>query len=89
MLTPFLALMSSMFQPPETFVHVVFTELSSRTFTDAFQWDPPRKKPKFLHLHLKHEWLSHGENRAATLLQRLCTNFRSVHALAGLREAGL
>lgn len=88
MLTPFLALVSSTPQPAETFVHMVFTESSSRTFIDAFLLDTPRKKSTFLHLHPKCERLSHRENTAATMLQRSCTTFGSVRALAGLREAG-
>lgn len=92
MLTPFLALVSSMPQPAETFVRMVFMESSSRTFIDAFLasifLDTPRKKSTFLHLHPKCERLSHRENTAATMLQRSCTTFGSVRALAGLREAG-
>lgn len=40
-------------------------------------------------MHLKLELLICKENILATLLQRLCTTFRSVHTLACLREAGL
>lgn len=71
MVTPFLALVPSMLQPPETFVGVVFTELSSRTFLDAFLWDPPRKKSTFLHLHLKQAQL-----KSSSLATRVMHNLQ-------------
>lgn len=71
MLTPFLALVSSMLQPPETFVHVVFTELSSRTFTGAFLWDPPRKNPTFLHLHPAKSQGEQSSNLTAKVMNNL------------------
>lgn len=71
-------------------MHKVFMEeLFRGTLIPVFLWDTARKKSPFLCIHPKLELLSYKENIPATLLQRLCTTFRSVHALACLREAGL
>lgn len=77
MLTPFLALLSSVPQPAQTFM-----ELFSRTFIDAFLWGTPRKKSTFLHLRPKHERLSHRKNRAAAELQRFLYNLQVCECLS-------